>query len=224
MKRLVLTAWLSLFLFCGIAFAEDDFQYWSWYTAKIADTEKIDFSIYADARFFNDTEDLGLYLFSPQVTYDFWKNLTLKTSYTNIQVKSNNPAASRSEWKFQHRVEIEANPHFQITDWLKFGMRNRMEFRWIEDNGSHNPRSRHRVGFTIPIKESSSLKAFYMNSEFFYDYAKHEFSENRSVPAGLSFRLDDKTDLAVFYMIQQKKGSDDWSSNQILGTHLVFSF
>ncbi len=203
--------------------AEDDFQYWSQYSLKMIDTEKIDWSIYTEGRFYNDAKDVGLYLVSQKIKYDFFKHLSLGTNYTYLQFKTNNTVASRSEFKYQHRAELEINPHWSFGDVLKFDSRNRVEFRWIEDKGSYNTRSRHRLNFTFPIKNKRFLKGIYANSEFFYNIAENQYDENRSVPIGLNFKLNDKSSLKTFYMIQAKKGTN-WSSNQILGTLLSLKF
>lgn len=224
MKKHILLAAIFLFLTSPLK-AEDDFQYWSLYTAKIVDTEKIDFNIHGQARFFNDVKDFGLYFISPQLKLDFFENVSLQANYTYLQVKSNTGGNLGDDFKYHHRLELEANPRaWAVGKWLKISNRNRVEFRWIEDNGSDNTRFRHRLMFTFPLKKWAWLKDFYFNSEFFYNHSDGRFDENRTVPAGLTFKLNDKVDLGLFYMIQFQESRDNWKSNEILGTHLVMKF
>ncbi len=223
LKLFFLSLAVSLLLAAPVQ-AEDDFQYWSWYLVKVIDTEKIDLSMYADARFYNDLKDEGLYLISPKIQYNFFDNVSFSTNYTYLNYRSTNALSGDAEFKYQHRAELEVNPHFKINDYISFHNRNRLEFRWIEDKGSYNTRSRHRFAFSFPLKDSKFLKKIYTNSEIFYNYAEHTYDENRTVPIGLSFKLNDKTSLDTFYMIQFKKGSTDWKSNEILGTMLKLKF
>ena len=203
--------------------ASDDFPYRSLYTFKIIDTSKIDFLLHAQARLKNNAKDLSFSLVSPQLRLDVHKNLTLGFNYTYLNTTVTNSSAEE-EFKFHHRLELEFNPHWNLTEYFKLNIRNRMEFRWIEDKGSDNPRFRSQWTVEFPIKNHEPLKAFYTNSEFFYDMSDHRYKENWTVPAGLKFKVNDKTTLSVFYMIQSLLGSDDWSSNQILGSHLFVSF
>lgn len=223
LKTLILTLFVILLL-PGFAQAEDDFQYWSQYIVKLIDTEKVDLSFYTEGRFYNDASDNGLYLFSPKVTYDFFKYLSFATNYTYIQYKSQSSDGTLSDYKFQHRAEVEFNPHFDIGDIAKFSGRNRIEFRWIENAGSYNTRSRHKLGLTFPLEDNKVLTSIFMDSEFFYNWAENAYDENRTVPVGVSFKLNDKATLKTYWMIQHQRGSDDWKSNQILGTLLSLKF
>lgn len=198
--------------------ARDDVRYWSEFLFKIAETEHVKFSLYTEGRFYDDISEDGLHLVSPKISYDVWKYVKLGTNYTFLQFKSG------GEYRYQHRAEVEINPQFPIGAFAKFSNRNRVEFRWIEDRGSDNTRSRHRFRLSFPIKSIKQLSSIYIDSEFFYNWSDHRYDENRSVPMGLSFNLSKKVKLNLFYMIQARKSSTSWSSNQILGTLAIFKF
>lgn len=215
---------IIFFLLAMPAYAQDDFQVWSQVAVKMIDTKKFDLTTFADLRKGHDAEDVVLYFVSEKMAFDLWKYLSLGLNYTYLNSKVNNKVASRSEFKEQHRAEVEVNPHWGVGDWLKISVRNRVEFRWIEDNGSHNTRYRHRWTFTFPLKGMKALQAVYFNSELFYDQAKHEYNENRTVPLGLKFKINDKASFDLYYMIQSKGVSRNWSSNQVLGTLVSVSF
>ncbi len=220
------TAWLifQLLVFVSPTWAKDDFQYRSLMTLKMVDTQKIDFVLFGQGRLIHDAKDVGFYSLSSQLKFDLWKNLSLGFNYTYLNVKVNNPVAGRSEFKFHHRVELEANPHWVIRDRLKVNMRNRYEFRWIEDGGSDNSRLRHRTNLEWPIKNRGPVQSIYANSEFFYDLHDHRYNENWTTPLGVKFRINDKTSLSFFYLLQSKRGADDWSSVQTFGTHFYREF
>jgi len=217
-------AFLLLAVMTRTASAGDDYQYWQQFSLKPYKSEKVDFLIFSDSRFVSDAQALGLYFFSPRLTYHYSRNLDLGLNYTHIQSRRVNPSVTDESFNFQHRAEVEVNPQWQITDGMKLKMRNRVEFRWIEGRGSDNTRYRQRWTIDLPVKKAGFLKSVYVNSEFFYDAARRNINENRSVPLGLNFKLNDKTGVSVFWMIQSQKGRRDWSSNQILGTLFSLSF
>lgn len=223
LKVMIILIGVVLF-FSSHSFGSDDVQYWSQYNLKLVDGEHVDVKFYGEGRIYNDVEDLGLYLGSLRVTYDYIDHLQFGTNYTYINYKSRSSNDILGDWRFQHRAEVEVNPYFNIGDHLKVSIRNRMEFRWIENRGSYNTRFRHRWTFAYPLKDMGILKKVYANTEFMYNLAEHTYDENRTVPLGLTFRINDKTSLNTFYMIQTKKGSDDWAASHILGTMFSYKF
>ena len=213
----------GLVLFPAIVWARDDFQYRQLLTVKFVDTQKVDFSIFSQMRMNHDAEDINFFLVSPQLKFDAWKNVALGLNYTYVNLKIFNPAAGRDEFKFHHRCELEVDPHWDVGDWLKVQMMNRYEFRWIEDQGSDNPRFRHKTNLEFPIKDHLPVQAVYMNSEFFYDINDHRYNENWTVPLGVKFKINKKASISAFYMIQSRL-SDTWTSSQILGTSVFVKF
>ncbi|MCA9399351.1 MAG: DUF2490 domain-containing protein [Candidatus Omnitrophica bacterium] len=224
MKRIIVLMMMSCFLITPPAQAEDDFQYWSRYSLKMVDTEKVDWTIFAEARFYNDTDDLGLYYISQRVSYDLWKHLSLGTNYTYLNYRTQSRDGTLAEDKFQHRLELEANPKFKWGERITFKNRNRVEFRWIEDKGSYNTRLRHRWTLSYALKDKGPVKDVYAESEFIYNIAEHAYDENRTIPIGATFKVNDKMSLKTFYMIQNKLGATDWYANQIFGTQISLQF
>lgn len=216
--------WVFVFL-VGMSIrteAKDDFQYWSQYNVHVIDREKWDFTVYADARFINDVGEGGLWFVSPRFKYHLLKNLDVAANYTYIENRVS--VNGGTEFKYQHRAEAEIIPKWVVGDWLKIDIRNRAEFRWIEDAGSDNTRLRSRLAFTFPIKDNNVLSALYVNTEFFYDLNANDYTENRTVPLGLKFKIDAKKSFDIFYMIQHKNGTKDWYANQIFGTVFNYKF
>ena len=135
-----------------------------------------------------------------------------------------NLSSQRDEFKYQCRVEFEVNPHWITQAGIKIKNRNRIEVRKIEDGNSDDTRLRHMWNFEIPMKGSTSLQSLYFNNEFFYDFEKNSYNENRMVPLGLKWRLQENILMQIFWLIQTRKDTSDWSSNQILGTQLAITF
>lgn len=213
-----------MFLAAGLisspVLAQDDFQTREILTLKFIDTKKIDFQIFNQFRTQNNAKDLNFYHINPQLKFDVWKNLALGLNYSYINLVIDD------EFKFHHRAELEANPHWDIggeSPWLKIQTRNRYEFRWIEDQGSHNPRFRQRTNLEFPLKNTGRLQAIFFNSEFFYDINDHRYNENWTVPFGLKFKVHPKASLSVFYMVQSRLSSH-WATSQIIGSHVFVNF
>ncbi|MCA9407990.1 MAG: DUF2490 domain-containing protein [Candidatus Omnitrophica bacterium] len=214
----------SLFFILNLiqpALARDDFQYWSQYSFKMYDGKFIDLVTFAELRMKEDTTKAGLYFISERLTFDYFKNFQMGLNYTYLNTRK---TTIDDDFKFHHRFELEGNPHWSLGERFKVKMRNRMEFRWIEDNGSHNTRYRQQWTLEYPLNKWKTIQSVYISSEFFYDIAKHEYNENRSVPLGMQFKINDKSALKVYYMIQSTKSSQEWGSNHILGTLISFKF
>lgn len=217
---------LLLFIFTPPVFSEDDFQYWSQYSLKAIDTKYVDYVSYGELRFFiDDVSDFSYWQTTQRLIFDPFKYLSFGTNYTYLETLTKNSKMKQEEFKHHHRLELEVNPQYELKKWIhvKIKNRNRFEFRWIEDQGSDNGRFRHRWELEFPIQKVPRVKSIYVNNEFFVVFNRQELNENRVVPFGIIFKICSKAALSVFYMIQSKKGANDWSSNQIVGTHLSLS-
>ncbi|MCA9401146.1 MAG: DUF2490 domain-containing protein [Candidatus Omnitrophica bacterium] len=206
--------------------ANDDFQYWSRYWADVGKMDKFSLGMYAEVRQQNDAKDTKLYLFSPKLKYALHKNLDLGLAYTYMQYRKNNTVASRSEYFFQHRCELEFNPKYTFENGIKVLSRNRIEFRWIEDAGSDNNRYRSMLQFEFPLDSVDFIKSVYINNEVFYTQSLHELTEHRTVPLGFNIPINDTFSTKLFYLIQSthSSSSDQWTSDHVLGTQLNIKF
>lgn len=211
-------------IFMVPAGAEDDFQYWSRYSIKAVDTKHVDYINFWDIRFYPDAGRAGFWLTSQKLQFDFVKNISFVAAHTYIESRTVDSRTKDSEFKFQHRFELEANPYWQIKKWLKIISRNRIEFRWIEDKGSDNARFRQAWELETAVPDNPVLKSIYTGNEMFVDFNLHTINENWVTPIGLNLKICKKSSLKVFYMIQSKKGARDWLSNQILGTQVSIAF
>jgi len=196
--------------------ARDDFQYWSQYTLRAYDKNKLRTDLYGQFRMVEDWSTLGFYQISPRVKYQIDQHLELAANLTYLNSRSKD-SAGQTVWTYQNRLEFEVNPHTKVKDILGIKNRNRLEFRDIEGQGSDNNRFRTRLAF-------SYLKTdLYSNVEFFIDLEAGEYNQNRIVPIGWRMVRQDRWNLNLFYMWQSQK-SNSWSTTQILGTHLTWKF
>src|SRR5436190_10845782 len=96
----------GLLVVTSTGWAQDDFQTRELMTLKFIDTQKIDVLLFYQQRTENNAKEFSFSQVSPQLKMDFWKNLSLGLNYSYINVKIGD------EFKFHHRLELEANPHW----------------------------------------------------------------------------------------------------------------
>lgn len=224
-KKVIFFAILILVVCSMPVMAEDDVQYWSQYSLKAIDTKHVDYVSFWDLRFTDDLSDFSYWQATQRLIFDFIPYLSLGTNYTFLEEQVANSKTKEEEFKHHHRLELEINPHYELKKWVHVNIknRNRFEFRWIEDQGSDNGRFRQRWELEFPLKRIPAVKSVYINNEYFVAFNRQELNQNRVIPIGINFKIFSKAILSVFYMIQSKKGANDWSSNQIVGTHLFLS-
>lgn len=199
---------LTLILTPLLAKAGDDFQYWQWLTVKKIDTKHVDLLTHGQYRWVDDATRTGLYLISERLVWDSFQNIKFQINYTRLQSKS-----PKKRYTFQNRYELEANPELRAGKW-KWMNRNRVEFRHIENKGSDNTRSRHRL--------QVGRGPIFSNAEFFYDYRADQYNENRIIPLGWTGNIRKVIRIELFYMFQSVR-SADWKTNQVLGTHITLA-
>jgi len=208
----------------GSAVADDDSQRWHQLSVKAYDGERFGLTVFSDARFTNESEKLGLYFISPRLTYHLSELIDLGLNYTYLQSRNTSPSAPDDSFNRQHRLEPEINPKWIPADWLTVKWRHRFEIRWIEGRKDNNNRFRQLWHFELPLKSNKVLKSLYISSEYFFDLNGSGVNENRTVPLGMNFKVNDHVGLKLYYMLQSQKGSADWSTNQAVGTLMSVKF
>lgn len=207
-------------------YGEDDFQYWSRYSLKLLDTRYVDFINYWETQFTNDASDLGTWFTSQKISFDPHRFLNLGINYTYLESDTLLTKPTRTEYRSQHRLELEITPKWQWKEWVRLMNRNRVEFRWIEGRGSDNGRYRQQweAAFPLPKIKIPAVKDIFISNEMFLDMNIEKINENRATPIGVTFKLFGKNTLKLFYLIQSKRGSRDWSSNQVLGSQVALAY
>ena len=112
----------------------------------------------------------------------------------------------------------------EAANWLRIKNRNRIELRWLEDLGWGYNRMRNRLELVAGLLTTGPVKAFYTNSELFYDFNRGMFRENRWIPAGVRLGLTRRLGLKLYYMVQSYRTVDVWRHNHVFGTHVLMSF
>jgi hypothetical protein len=125
----------------------------------------------------------------------------------------------------QFRPELELNPHLDLTPHLSLELRNRMEWRRNEEEGltTHRLRQRLQLAWELP-RPLGPLTRLFANNEWLIDAHLRQWSENRLIPLGLTFKMGPKADVDLFYMVLSRRVSAAWEHESVLGTWLRLRF
>jgi hypothetical protein len=202
-----------------VSLADSDEGSWNSVTVKWLDTKYVDLVSMGQLRFNRDLSELGGYVLSQRVVADPWEGWTLGVGYSFVPFRG----GSRKPWIDQHRMEFEATPRWQLTERVAFSARTRLELRWVE-NQEFSQRLRERPAFAIAMKNWDPLEDIFFSNEFFFDFNGNSFSQNRWVPAGLTFKLNAQSKLKLYYQLWSLKSGGSWSHSHVLGTVVSFAF
>ena len=125
----------------------------------------------------------------------------------------------------QFRPELEFNPHFDLTRHLAIEFRNRMEWRWNEEQAftTHRLRNRMQLSWSLP-RPLGPLTRVFANNEWLRDLRHNQWNDNRLVPLGLTFKTGPSSDLDVFYMISSSHTDGEWHHESVIGTYVRVRF
>jgi len=192
---------IALLAAFSAAKAEDEVQYRPALWLTFWEAGPFEVAGYGEMRFSTESLSPFGYLFGPRLGYRVADWLTLRANYTYIESDVNTSAGTQKV--FSHRTEFEVNPAFNLTDSLRFRLRNRYEHRWIQDVPDDN-RSRHRPELTWTLSGLGPLNAFQFWNETFFDWDSSEVTLNRFSPAGVRLRLTELSALRLFYFWEHR--------------------
>ncbi len=191
--------------------AEDDFQYWSAFRFELWNTEKINLSLYSEVRLQDNASDPFGYFLGPTASYRLHPNLTVGGALKHIALDNSS---------IDGRVELEANPHFNISKRLHFQSRNRMELFHRQGTAGFT-RFRHRLRVTWRRPGSNLIGRFYFSEELFYNRQDLKVNEHRIIPFGTRLNLSRYLSVDIHYLIQYRIRSGENDINHTLGTFIT---
>jgi hypothetical protein len=211
-----------LLLFLGLLWivpARAD-EWWAWtnvdYYRKPPWTGSVFMGNFAD-----EVDGSYAQMVSPRVKYaaSSWLDLGLGLSMLRLE-----NIATHDRYD-QLRMELEINPHYDLTKHLRLDWRNRLEWRENQGAASTSNRSRHRLQFAYTLPQPlGPLTRIFASDECLMDLHLRRETENRLVPLGLTFKLTDSMDFDLFYMIDSKRTKTVWKHESVLGTYLRVRF
>lgn len=218
-KSIVVRCFLILLTLCLVTPARAD-EWWAWSALEYwrSDTSKA--WIFLGNRL--DADD-GAYV---QIVSPRFKHALLPWLDGGIGLSLLSIENTRTQDRFtQFRPELELNPHFDLTPHLAIEFRNRMEWRWNEEEAltTHRLRNRIQLVWSLP-RPVGPLTRVFANNECLTDLHRSQRSENRLIPLGLTFKAGSHADLDVFYMILSSRVNALWQHESVIGTYLRLSF
>ncbi len=157
--------------------------------------------------------------FNEQFRWKVSKNFSLEIHYAYLEGRSIVPNSPR---RWQHRLELEANPAFDLPNNWRVNTRNRLEIRRVETEPKILYRFRQRTMLVIPFKDKGIFKSYSIFNEIFYDISTHLFTQDRLCPVQLTIAVSDKLDLDLFFMMRLFRENAVWHQSAVLGTQLTF--
>lgn len=194
-------------------------EYWQRLSWEIFERNEFSMKLYGEFRTGNKFRNIYYLHLTDQLAYKVSENLKLELHYTYIHSRSVVPD---SLWNWQHRLELEVNPSFQLSKSNLIATRNRLEIRKIQTDSKIQFRLRHRTMLIFPIENRGCLKAYSLHNEIFYDFSIDRFSQNRFCPINLTFALSEKVDFDLFCLLQIFISQNIWRRNAVIGTQFSF--
>jgi hypothetical protein len=206
---------LLLLLFVPAFRAAAD-EWWAWTSLEFWKNDRAKAWLFLGNRL--DLQD-GPYvqIASPRFKYEVLPWLDVATGQSVLSIEN----VRTDERHLQWRPELEVNPHFNLTPHLSLEFRNRMEWRWNEgeDFTVHRSRQRLQLAYTFP-QALGPWSRIFISNEWLTDLHRHQWTENRLIPAGLTLKLGPRTDLDLFYLLLSSRAQPHWRQESVVGTFL----
>lgn len=194
-------------------------EYWQQFFVKHYESDRVEVSTFARIETGNHFKKTRVVRVSGQFEYKVNNDVELEFHYSYIH---GHPLWS-PVWRWQHRLEFEANKIFHLPCNNQIITRNRLELRWRQKAKPRpDVRFRHRVMLLIPLNTGTTLKAFSCFNEFFYDLSRGYFDQDRICPCQLTFGISEKVDIDVFLIFRLLEDNKALQKSIVLGTQLNF--
>jgi hypothetical protein len=220
MERDSMRTVISIFLLLAAPALTRAAEWWAWSSLELWRQDQNSASLFMGNRL--DADD-GAYvqIISPRFKRAVlpWLDAGLGLSLLSIE---NTITGDRFS---QFRPELELNPRFTLNDHLQLEWRNRLECRQNEGQSFTLHRSRHRLqlGLTLPHPIGPLTRVFISN-EWLSNLDRMQQGENRLVPLGVTFKLTDRSQLDLFYMVFSTRTDAQWQHESVIGTYWRVKF
>lgn len=129
-----------------------------------------------------------------------------------------------SSFQNSNRIEFEVNTTIPLRNNLQLLGRNRVELIRVQGNSKWQTVLRHRSRLIIPISGLCYVVSYNISDEVFYDTNRRKFTQNRLIPAELTFEFTPTISMNVFFMIRNNYSSSrqKWYNAAVFGSNLFF--
>jgi len=217
MKRMVV---VTLMAGLGNGAHANDGQFWSAVMLKHRVNTDWSATWRAEPRFTDNFKDIGTVFLRSSLALPLNDWATATVSYTHLDVRKYDPLTGLGNFRQQNWAGIGITGRFNLTPHWSFKSRNNLHLRWIEGKDSPNVRTRHYLEMAWKPENSRRIRGFYSGNEFFVELAHKTTPENRFTPFGARLKMNDRTNLTLFYLIRSTKPRGKWQHAHVLGTYL----
>lgn len=194
-------------------------EYWQQFFWKMWEKDPFRIGTYIKIDSGNDFKNVRSMQFNEQFQWRVSKNLALEVHYTYVHGRYVVPG---SLWRWQRRVELEANGSFTLFGDCLVDTRNRLEIRRLQRDPKIRYRFRQRTMFIVPLEAKRIFKSFSVFNELFYNISIERVTEDRLCPFRLTFSLTDKVDMDLFFLIYFIDINSSWKKSAVFGTQFNF--
>lgn len=199
---------------------QDDYtEYWQSLFKSVPTKGPVKFALFSELRSRDQFDGLRFIMVSAQLAYPVNEYLTTEAHYTYIHSK---PVVPNMIWRWQQRLELEANITFLLCKKMQLKTRNRLEIRKLKDLPQIRFRFRQRTMLSIPVENMWRIKEFSIYNELFYDFFNKLFEQNRFYPWQITIELSEKSSLEAYLLWQVFFENKAWRRNYTIGTRLLF--
>jgi hypothetical protein len=198
--------------------ARDDIQAWQNLALTWLDTEAVDLTTSLHFRITDDISTLSHWRLGQEVKVDPLAWLSVGAALRRSESKN-----SAGAWRYQHRAELELNPHWRLGERIRLNLRNRLEVQQRQGSSDLSERLRHRLRLSFQTSKTATLRELYAENEVLHRFDRGMITENRAVPLGLNLRLPAGAGLRTYYMLRSVRGSTTWRHEHIVGSSLSLS-
>lgn len=195
-------------------------EYWSQMT--LTNFDKDAYRIYSAAEVRVDRNFTQIYFIrlSECFVYRLLDNLDTEAHYSFIYRK----APGIPNYEVINRLEFEINPRFDLGEGVKLLSRNRLELVKPQNSSIYRQVLRHRLLIGFPIENWGNLITISCSDEVFYHCNQHKFTQNRFIPLQMTFQLETKVTVDLFFMIRNffSTAEDKWLNSLVFGSQVTF--
>lgn len=197
-----------------------DVEYWQYLNWKNWECSPYKLYTIGEMRLNHDVSKFYYFKISENFAYQVHPRLDLEAHYCYLYSKGR----GATNFTNTNRIELELNPSLPLNDGITLNWRNRMTFIKKQSIEHIQYVFRHRFKVVFPITNCSHLVAFSCSDEIYYDMGISKLTQNRFIPAELTFQLLPKLEVDVFLMVRNffSTSSDKWYRSIVLGSEFHF--
>jgi len=214
-NRTVIVALLlaGLFTTNQVAQAGNDWEFWTHYELVNSVNDNLDFKVKPELRYNDDFSNHYYTHFDLGLDWKIKDWFILSPYYRHVEEKKS------GVWTVEYRPHLSGTLKWEFLG-LSFSDRNMLEFRIKEDDESF--RYRNKLTLSLPEVTSFGIQP-YVAEEPFYDFDVGQLNKNR-LYAGCAFKMSKNLKAGLFYILESRKKSSNWTNVNVLGISLQYRF